>query len=43
LEIGCGKGEFISGFSKLHPEINMLGLEAADKRINNTLKKLVLP
>ncbi|GAB1367081.1 MAG TPA: tRNA (guanosine(46)-N7)-methyltransferase TrmB [Candidatus Cloacimonas sp.] len=40
LEIGCGKGEFISGFSKLHPEINMLGLEAADKRINNTLKKL---
>ncbi len=40
LEIGCGKGEFISGFSKLHPEVNMLGLEAADKRINNTLKKL---
>ncbi len=40
LEIGSGKGEFISSYSALHPEINILGLEAADKRINNTLKKL---
>lgn len=40
LEIGSGKGEFISTYSALHPEINILGLEAADKRINNTLKKL---
>lgn len=40
LEIGSGKGEFISSYSVLHPEINLLGLEAADKRINNCLKKL---
>lgn len=40
LEIGCGKGEFISRYSIAHPEINILGLEAADKRIVNTLKKL---
>ncbi len=40
LEIGSGKGEFISHYSRQHPEINLLGLEAADKRIINTLKKL---
>lgn len=40
LEIGFGKGEFISSYSQLHPEINFLGIEAADKRIVNTLKKL---
>src|SRR5690606_1866990 len=40
VEIGCGKGEFISSYSQAHPEINILGLEAAEKRIVNTLKKL---
>lgn len=40
IEIGCGKGEFISSYSVAHPEINILGFEAADKRIVNTLKKL---
>lgn len=40
LEIGSGKGEFISTYSVMHPEVNLLGLEAADKRIINTLKKL---
>jgi tRNA (guanine-N7-)-methyltransferase len=40
LEIGSGKGEFISLFSVLHPEFNFIGLESAEKRINNTLKKL---
>lgn len=40
VEIGCGKGEFISAYSAAHPDINMLGMEAADKRIINTLKKL---
>ena len=40
LEIGCGKGEFIARYSILHPEYNYIGLEAAEKRINNTLKKL---
>ncbi|HQO47375.1 MAG TPA: tRNA (guanosine(46)-N7)-methyltransferase TrmB [Candidatus Cloacimonas sp.] len=40
LEIGCGKGEFISHYSIIHPEYNYIGLESAEKRINNTLKKL---
>jgi len=40
LEIGCGKGEFISTYSVQNPAFNILGLETASKRINNTLKKL---
>lgn len=40
LEIGSGKGEFISSYAAMHPEYNLLGLEAADKRIINILKKL---
>jgi tRNA (guanine-N7-)-methyltransferase len=40
LEIGSGKGEFISTYSIQNPSFNILGLEAASKRINNTLKKL---
>ncbi|PKN72261.1 MAG: tRNA (guanosine(46)-N7)-methyltransferase TrmB [Candidatus Cloacimonetes bacterium HGW-Cloacimonetes-3] len=40
LEIGSGKGEFISAYSILHPESNILGIEVAHKRLNNILKKL---
>ncbi|MDD4309811.1 MAG: tRNA (guanosine(46)-N7)-methyltransferase TrmB [Candidatus Cloacimonetes bacterium] len=40
LEIGSGKGEFISAYGQKYPSYNLLGLEAADKRIVNTLKKL---
>ncbi len=40
LEIGSGKGEFLSQYAPLHPEWNFLGLEAADKRIRNILKKI---
>ena len=40
IEIGCGKGEFISQYAPLHPNWNFLGFEAAEKRIRNTLKKL---
>jgi len=40
LEIGSGKGEFISAYSLMHPDCNLLGIETADKRINNILKKL---
>lgn len=40
LEIGSGKGEFISTYSVLNPECNILGLETAPKRIDNTLRKL---
>ncbi len=40
IEIGCGKGEFISQYSLLHPDWNFLGFEAAEKRVRNILKKL---
>jgi len=40
LEIGSGKGEFISAYSVKHPEYNILGIEAAHKRIDNILKKI---
>ncbi len=43
IEIGSGKGEFISQYALLHPEWNFLGFEAREKRIRNILKKSLLP
>jgi tRNA (guanine-N7-)-methyltransferase len=40
LEIGCGKGEFISQYPKQHLNWNFLGFEMREKRIRNILKKL---
>lgn len=40
VEIGSGKGEFLSGYAPLHPDWNFLGFELAEKRIRNILKKL---
>lgn len=40
IEIGSGKGEFISAYSALHPAWNFIGFELRGKRINNILKKL---
>jgi tRNA (guanine-N7-)-methyltransferase len=40
LEIGCGKGEFISTFPVLKPEVNFLGIEIKLKRIIIILKRL---
>ncbi|HON32167.1 MAG TPA: tRNA (guanosine(46)-N7)-methyltransferase TrmB [Candidatus Syntrophosphaera thermopropionivorans] len=40
IEIGSGKGEFISQYALLHPEWNFLGFEAREKRIRNILKKI---
>ncbi|MDZ4121912.1 MAG: tRNA (guanosine(46)-N7)-methyltransferase TrmB [Candidatus Cloacimonadaceae bacterium] len=40
IEIGSGKGEFISGYPKIHPEWNFIGFELREKRINTILKKL---
>lgn len=40
IEIGSGKGEFISQYSLQHPDLNFLGFEARDKRIRNILRKL---
>jgi tRNA (guanine-N7-)-methyltransferase len=40
LEIGSGKGEFISEYSLLHPEWNFIGFELQQKRVEITLRKL---
>ncbi|HCM14642.1 MAG: tRNA (guanosine(46)-N7)-methyltransferase TrmB [Candidatus Cloacimonadales bacterium] len=40
LEIGSGKGEFISRYPISHPDWNFIGLEMSEKRIRNCLKKL---
>lgn len=40
IEIGCGKGEFISQYPVIHPEWNFLGFEGREKRIRNILKKI---
>jgi tRNA (guanine-N7-)-methyltransferase len=40
LEIGSGKGEFISRYPISHPEWNFIGIEMSEKRIQNCLRKL---
>ncbi len=40
IEIGSGKGEFISQYPPTHPEWNFIGFEVRHKRIVNCLKKL---
>ena len=40
IEIGSGKGEFISQYSLAHPEWNFIGFELKKKRIISTIKKL---
>lgn len=40
VEIGSGKGEFISQYPLLYPDSNYLGFEVRDKRIRNILKKI---
>jgi tRNA (guanine-N7-)-methyltransferase len=40
LEIGSGKGEFISQIALRKPEINFIGIELKHKRIVSILKKL---
>jgi tRNA (guanine-N7-)-methyltransferase len=42
LEIGTGKGEFISEYALLHPDWNFIGFELLQKRIDITLRKLDL-
>jgi tRNA (guanine-N7-)-methyltransferase len=42
LEIGAGKGEFISQIALLCPEINFVAIELKHKRVVSILKKLSL-
>ncbi|MDD2684495.1 MAG: tRNA (guanosine(46)-N7)-methyltransferase TrmB [Candidatus Cloacimonetes bacterium] len=40
VEIGSGKGEFISRYPQSHTNWNFIGMEMSEKRIRNCLKKL---
>ena len=40
LEIGMGKGDFIIGMAKKHPDINFIGLEMFDSVILRAVQKL---
>lgn len=39
VEIGCGKGQFLSQMSKLNPDINYIGIEREKQIIVTALKK----
>ncbi|MUV39275.1 tRNA (guanine(46)-N(7))-methyltransferase [Lentibacillus sp. JNUCC-1] len=41
LEIGTGKGQFISGMAKQHPDINFIGIELAKSVIVNAAEKVI--
>lgn len=41
IEIGTGKGRFITGMAKANPNINYLGIELADSVIVSALEKLI--
>ena len=40
LEIGCGKGAFITGMAALHPETNFLGIESQKEVCYYAVKKI---
>lgn len=40
IEIGMGKGDFIIGMAKLHPDINFIGIEMFDSVIVRAVQKL---
>ncbi len=42
LEIGMGKGDFIIGMSKLHPEWNFVGIEMYESVLVRAIRKLEL-
>lgn len=39
VEIGSGKGQFITGMAKQHPDINFIGIEVAKSIIVSTVQK----
>ena len=41
LEIGCGKGKFITEMAKRHPDLNFIALERFDSVLVRVLEKLI--
>ena len=39
VEIGCGKGQFITQMSRLYPDVNFIGVEREQQIIVTALKK----
>lgn len=41
LEIGCGKGSFVVGMAKLHPDVNFIAIEKVEDVIVMAMEKAV--
>ncbi|WP_217589828.1 tRNA (guanosine(46)-N7)-methyltransferase TrmB [Lentibacillus saliphilus] len=41
VEIGTGKGQFVSGMAKQHPDINFIGIELSKSVIVNAVEKVL--
>lgn len=41
IEIGCGKGDFVVGMAKLHPDINFIAIEKVEDVIVMAMEKTV--
>lgn len=41
LEIGCGKGNFVTGMAKLHPDVNYIAVEKVEDVIVMAMEKAV--
>ncbi len=41
IEIGCGKGAFVTGMAKLHPDINFIAVEREENVIVMAMEKAV--
>lgn len=42
IEAGTGKGQFVTGMGKAHPDINYIGMEIYDSIIVSALEKIVV-
>lgn len=40
IEIGCGRGEFMVAVAQQRPDINFLGLETKERRVESVAKKM---
>lgn len=41
IEIGCGKGDFVTGMAKLHPDINFIAIEKVEDVIVMAMEKVI--
>ncbi|HAX72987.1 MAG TPA: tRNA (guanosine(46)-N7)-methyltransferase TrmB, partial [Firmicutes bacterium] len=41
IEVGMGKGQFVIGMAKMHPELNFIGIEKFDSVMVRALEKVL--